>query len=270
MDELADKRVFAERVGSSRLLAATSPGLVAVAIADDRVGEFGLVRRCAPTDLAAGADAGDRVRLAVATDGDVLLADEPDLQALAPSDHGPATAVTFDGDVIVGASPDGRLAVNHGERWEPVADLPAPPTALDGDLVGTADGVYRLVDGTLQPAGLADVTDVARAAGVPLAATADGLYALGNGWMDVLAGDVRLVAGAPDGRAHAATADGFFERTDGRWEAVELPGDASVVAVAHGEGTYAFTASGDLLVETGGGWSSHPLGLDDVRAAVVY
>jgi asparagine synthase (glutamine-hydrolysing) len=87
--------------------------------------------------------------------------------------------------------------------------------ALAGNLAASEAGVFRLTDSGLRPAGLQAVTDVARAAGVPLAATAEGLYELGNGWLDVRDGEFRLAAGAPDGRAHAATADAFYGRADG-------------------------------------------------------
>lgn len=269
MDGLAEKRVYAGRDGARELVVAASLGLVVVSLAGGRVGEFGLARRCTPADLAVaiGSD-GDSARLAAATDADVMVASEPEVDALEPTDFGPAIGVTFHDDQAVAAAPGGRLAVHENGAWTTLGELAAAPTALDGDLVATAGGVVRVVEGALHEAGLREVNDVARVAGVPLAATADGLYELGNGWLDVLAGDIRLVAGAPDGRAHAATADAFYERADGGWRPVDLPLDGPVAAVAYGERSYAVTAAGDLLVEADDNWRAHPLGVAGVVAAV--
>ncbi len=272
MDDIAEKRVFAGREGATTLVVAGSPGLVSVSVAGDRVGEFGLARRCDPADLAAAPG-----RLAVATDEEVLLSDGPAdgptdaaaIDALAPTGFGPAAAVSFDGDRPVAASPDGRLAAREGDGWTALGEVPAPPAALDGDLVATAEGVFRLATDGPVPAGLADVRDVGRAAGVPLAATATGLFELGNGWMDALDGDVRVVAGTPDGRAHAATADAIYERADGGWRAVDPPTDGRVAALAHGDRAFGATAGGDLLVETDAGWRAHALGVPDVAALAV-
>lgn len=266
MDDLAEKRVYADRAGATELVVATAVGLVAVATAAGRVGEYRLARACSPTDVAV-APAPAVGPLAVATDEAVLVAPDGDLDALEPTGFGPATAVTVHDGRVVAAAPDGRLA-EHRDGWHPFGELSAGVTALAGDLVGTADGVVRLVDGELRPAGLTDVRDVARAAGVPLAATAAGLYALGNGWLDALEGDFGLVVGGPDGRAHAATADALYARADGSWGPVALPVDDRVVAVAYDERTYAFTDDGTLLAEDADGWRTHPLGLEDVRAAV--
>ena len=265
MDDLAEKRVFAGREGATALVVAAAPGLVAVEVADGRVGEYGVARRCAPADVAV-----EDGRFAVATDEDVLLAYAHDVDALEPAGFGPAMAVTFERHRPVAVSPDWRMGVHDGDGWVDRGRVPADPAALDGDLVATVDGVYRLVDDGFATAGLSAVNDVAHAAGVPLAATADGLYELGNGWLDALDGDVRAVAGAPDGRAHAATADDLFERgEDGAWVAVDLPVDDRVVALAHGDRTYAATAAGDLLIEADDGWRAAPLGLVEPTALAV-
>lgn len=265
MDDLDEKRVFRGRGEATVLLIATSGGVVRVHVADGRVGEYGIARRCAPADVAATAD-----RLAVATDEDVLLAQERDVEALVATGFGPAVAVTFHRSRSVALSPDGRLGVHGGDDWGDRGRVPADPTALDGDLIATVDGVFRLVDDGLASAGLTDVNDVAHAAGVPLAATVDGLYELGNGWLDVLEGDVRVVAGTPDGRAHAATLDAVYERqSDGAWGPVALPTDVRVVDLSHGERAYAATASGDLILETDDGWRLAPLGLPTPVALAV-
>lgn len=269
MSSLVEKRVYADRAGATELVVAGAPGLVVVSVSDGRVGEFGVARRCSPADVAVGAGPAVGHRLAVATDEDVLLAPEADVAALEATGFGPAVVVTVDGDRAVAGAPDGRLGFHDGDGWEYVDELPSPPTALDGDLVATLDGVFRLVGEEARPAGLDDVNDVARAAGIPLAATADGLYELGNGWLDVLAGDVRLVAGTPDGRACAATVDAFYHRRDEAWQPVDLPTDDPVAAVAYDDRPYVLTASGDLLVESSVGWQANPLGLDGVAAAAV-
>ncbi|MFB6352863.1 MAG: hypothetical protein ABEJ92_02140 [Halobacteriales archaeon] len=270
MDDLAGDRVHAGRDGAAELVVAAAPGLVTVAIGAARVGEVEVARRCSPADVAAVSGGNGRgPRLAVATDDDVLLAREPAVEALEPAGFGPAAAASIDGDRVVAGSTNGVVEVSLGDGWVTAGELLAAPTAIAGDLVGAAEGVFRVTADELRPAGLSDVADVARAAGVPLAATADGLFELGNGWLDVLPGEVELVAGASDGRAHAATADACYGRGDDRWQPVELPTDDAVRAVAYGDRTYALTAAGDLLVEAEAGWRHEPLGLEGVRAAAV-
>lgn len=265
MDDLAEKRIFHGREGARVLLAATEAGVVRVNVANGRVGEYGLALRCVPADVVASAG-----RLAIATDEDVLLAQERDVEALEATGFGPAISVTFHRSRSVALSPDGRLGVRGGDDWDDRGQVPADPTALDGGLIATDDGVFRLVDDGLVAAGLTDVNDVAHAAGVPLAATVDGLYELGNGWLDVLEGDVRIVAGTPDGRAHAATVDAVYERrSGGAWGPVALPTDERVVDISHDERAYAVTASGDLLLETDDGWRLAPLGLPTPVALAV-
>lgn len=269
MDDIAEKRVFAGRESVTTLVVAAAPGLVRVSVAGDRVGEFGLARRCDPTDLAFAAG-----RLVVATDEDVLLSDGPAdgltdasaIEALAPTGFGPAAAVSFDGDRPVAASPKGRLAALEGDGWTALGELSASPVALDGDLVATAEGVFRLATDGPVPAGLADVRDVGRVGGIPLAATATGLFELGNGWMDAIDCDIRVVAGTPDGRAHAAAADALYERAAGEWRVVDPPTDGRVAGLAHGDRAFGATAGGELLVQAVAGWRAHALGVPDVVA----
>ncbi|MFB6361642.1 MAG: hypothetical protein ABEH59_10020 [Halobacteriales archaeon] len=271
MDDIAEKRVYADRTGAAQLVVAAAPGLVTVAVSDGRVGEFGVAKECSPADLAAAArpDAGDQFPLAVATDRDVLLTESAETDALERTGFGPATAVTVHEGRPMAADPAGELATYRDSGWESIGELPGPATALVGDLIGTAEGVFRLVDGGLRPAGLADVTDVARAAGMPLVATADGLYELGNGWLDVLEGAFDLVAATPDGRAHAAGPAGCFTRENGAWAPCELPGESAVAAVAYGPRTFVLTAAGDLYVEKETGWARTPLGIDGIVGAVL-
>jgi hypothetical protein len=283
-----EKRVYGARTGTTAVFVATGAGLARVEISGDRVGEFGLAARGAVHDVA-GADG----RLAVATDDAVRLGTG---DAFRPTGFGPATAVGWH-DGALHAAGDGRMARfdpdgdptageadgDGGDNGEADEDTPVPGTwttrcevddvrALADDMVAAADGLFRL-DGT--HLGLSDARDVAPT--VPLAATGDGLYYLGNGWMDALPGDVRAVAAAPDGRAHAATADALYVHVPGSdgygpdaWAAVDLPMTGHVVDVAYGaEATYALTAEGTVLANAGDGWRDRSLGLPNARRLAV-
>jgi hypothetical protein len=271
MGDLAEDRVYADRSGARTLVVAAAPGLVTVAVSDGRVGEFGIATECSPADLsaAARADARDPSLLAVATDRDVLLAETTEIDALEPTGFGPAPAVTVHEGRPMAADPAGELSSYRDAGWESIGELPGSATALDGDLVGTAEGVFRLIEGGIRPAGLADVTDVARAAGMPLVATGDGLYELGNGWLDALEGAYDLVTGAPDGRAHVAGPGGTYTRENGAWAPLELPRQSDVAAVAYGARTFVLTAAGDLYIEAEAGWARTPLGIEGIVGAVV-
>ena len=284
MDDIEEKRVYDDRAGKTELLVAAAVGVLAVDVAADRVGRFGVAHRCDPLDVAAGGG-----RVAVATVDDVLLR-EPGAEDFAGAGFGPAAAVGFDGDAPVAASPDGdvsRLDVegtgggdaddtidDAGDAWTDLGHLDADVRAIDGRLVAAADGVYRLPG--LDYAGLDDVRDVAATG--PLAATGDGLYSLGNGWLDEVDGDFQVVtvapgrtggAGAATGTAHAATDGAFFERADGEWRAVDLPVDGAVVDAAYGDVAYAVTAEGDVVADGEDGWRAHPLGVDGVVGCAV-
>ena len=269
MDDVEEKRVFDDRAGRTDLVVAADVGVLAVEVAEDRVGRFGVVHRCDPTDVAAGGG-----RVAVATEDDVLLRG-PGTDAFQATGFGPAVAVGFDGDAPVAAGPDGRVARLEGagdeadaggdhDAWIDLGRLDAEVRAIDGRLLAAADGVYRLPD--LSYAGLDDAWDVAAAG--PLAATGGGLYSLGNGWMDEFPGAFRVAASDGD-RAHAATADGFFERASGGWQEVDLPAEGPVVDVAYGEAVYSVTADGVLLAHAGDGWRSHSLGVEGVVGCAV-
>ena len=272
MVSIDEKRVYGEREGATTVYVAADIGVATVAVSDDIVGEFGITHRCTardvatrrPSDANAEPTATDDAasRLAVATDEDVLD------DAFEPLDFGPAAAVGFDGDAILVASPDGTLARRPAgaDDWRDLGSV-GEVRAIDGDLVATADGVYRALDDGVQHAGLDDVRDVAMAE-TPLAATADGVYRLGNGWMHEFEGDVRVVASDGE-RVHAATPDGLFARRDGEWGAESLPAGSAVVDVAYGDGTYVVTADGTLLVTVGDGWRHRSIGLRDVAAIAV-
>lgn len=258
MDDIAEKRVFADRAGGEELLVAAGAGVVSASVSRGRVGRFGVVHRCSPTAIAA---AGGLV--AVATDEDVLLRG-PDADRFEGAGFGPAVAVGVADGTPVAAAPDGRVAQLREGGWADLGRVAGAVRAIDGPLLAAADGVYRLPG--LATVGLDDVRDVAAAG--PLAATAGGLYVLGNGWLLEREGDVRVVAADGD-RAHAATADALLARGADGWDEVEHPADGPVVAVAHGTVPYAVTADGTVLAPAEGGWRAAPLGADGVVGCAV-
>ncbi len=279
MQSIEEKRVYGDRTGAVDAYVACSIGVVRVHVADDAVGEFSLRARCDPRDLASTADA-----LAVATDEDVRLltleeedeagSDDP---AFVETGFGPAVAVGADGSDLLAAGETGRVARRRADTddWGSLTDEPiATIRAIDGNLVGTDDGVYRVHRDELDHAGLTDVRDVA-AAGVPLAATVDGLYKLGNGWMAIRDGPFDVVASRSGDeygrleRAHAVAGETVTAYDGEEWRTLESP-DGRIVDVAYGERTYAVTADGTFLVASddadGPAWRSQSLGIDDVRA----
>jgi len=220
-------------------------GPAAVAIATDEDVRVLALEDGAGTNRSGG-DGGDDENV-----GDASLATEE--ETFVGTGFGPAVAVGYDddGDLLV-ADPDGRVACQAADssEWTTLADeTVAPVRAIDGDLVGTADGVYRVQDGGLNHAGLTDVRDVS-AAGVPLAATTDGLYKLGNGWMAVLEGVRHRRSRSPLGArtacpAHAVTDETIYEYVpdDDAWRESDRSTD-SVIGFSYGETTYAVTEQG--------------------------
>ena len=279
------KRVYDDQGGVTEAYVASGVGLVRVKIANDIVGEFGLVKRCHARDVAA-----DGRTVAVATDEDVLVsARKDDEETVEPTDFGPAVSVGYaDGDLLA-ASPEGRIARRRDGTWN---DLEAPPLevrAIDGDLLATDEGVFRVLGDGLTHAGLEDARDVSTA-GVPLAASVEGLYKLGNGWMREFEGAVDVVAADPRNEpgdlevAHAGAGADIYAYDDGEW--LELPPTTgSVAAIGHGETVYAVTDDGTFLVAGEAGelsdvnrspteaagqwWRSRTLGVTDVRGLAV-
>ncbi|QLG49853.1 HVO_0234 family beta-propeller protein [Natrinema halophilum] len=291
MDSIEEKRVFGDRQGALTAYVASAVGVVRVRVAGDSVGEFGLCERCTARDVAA-----TRGSVAIATDEDVRAfgledgaeAEESDTAPVAGDEtfvetaFGPAVAVGYDGGDLLAAGPDGRIArrTADGDEWTTLeSDLDATVRAIDGDLIGTADGIYRVHDGGLDHAGLTDVRDIS-VAGVPLAATADGLYKLGNGWMEVLTGTVETVAADPRSgrgrleRAAAVSDETIYEyAAGGEWTAREdLPTRSDrIVAIGfgHGEAVYAVTERGTFLSADDGGWRARTLGVTDVSGIAI-
>ncbi|UTF54441.1 HVO_0234 family beta-propeller protein [Natronosalvus rutilus] len=298
MVSIDEKRVYGAREGATAAYVAAEMGVVRVLISGDAVGEFSLLERCTAHDLAAGVG-----WLAVATDEDVLVSDlssESEEHAFVRTDFGPAVAVGIRDGTLLAADAAGRagtlgLETLAADDWHdlafPDAKAPEQPTvrAADGDLLATDAGVYRRSGTRLVHAGLSAVRDVS-AAGVPLAATADGLYRLGNGWMRDLEGPFDRVAADPLsdpgslGRAHAL-GDAVYEHGTGGadpetasengWRRLEAL-DTDLVDVAYGDGIYAVTEDGTVLVaDPGRGpgtesrWRPHPIGVRGVAAMVV-
>jgi hypothetical protein len=274
MPTVRESRVYVAKSGTATAYVATGLGVAAVRISEDKVGEFSLAERCSARDVARTAHG-----VAAATDDEVLLAGDDGFESIG---LGAAVAVTaLDGDVLA-ATDDGRLCRYDGE-WTEIAAVDAEVRALDGNLVATGDGVHRLTDDGLAPAGLEDAWDVA-SAGVPHAATPDALYRLGNGWMAQREGAFATVTSDPAtasagelGRAHAATADTLYEYAaseggtpDAAWTPRDLPVEESVVDVAYvADATIALTEPGTVLVDAGDGFRHRRLGLRDARALAV-
>lgn len=253
---IGEKRVYADKAGTTTTFLATSVGVARVEVSDDIVGEFALEYRGEATDVAA-ADG----TLAVATPEDVLVSEG---EEFVETGFGPATAIGYRDGLI--AAGEGRIARYEHDEWTTLGAV-SEIRAIDGEMVAAASGIHRL-DGT--HVGLDSANDVSTAAD-PLAATDDGLYYLANGWMAALEGTFETVAGQADGRAHAATVETLYERHNGAWATVELPVAGSVADVAYGEGTYVVTTDGTFLANVGDGWRHRSLGLPGVSAvAVVY
>ncbi|MFC6826878.1 HVO_0234 family beta-propeller protein [Halopelagius fulvigenes] len=301
MPTIDEKRVYTDNTGTETVFVATSVGLVSVSVSDDLVGGFGVAHRCSARDVAVERGTADST-VAVAADEGVFAAtaaeanpESPESATFEETGFGPASAVGFDGSTLLAADEDGRVArfeadedaagdggdVGDGE-WETVGTAGAV-RALDGDLVAAADGVHRVTDDGLAPAGLDDAQDVvvgADAAVAPLAATGAGLFKLGNGWMEELTGAFDAVAASADGRRHAVSEGDLFARgDDGEWAVAPLPVEEDVAAVAHGvAATYAVTDAGTFLVKADRSeeaerpelsWRHQVLGLRDVGGVAV-
>lgn len=270
MGEMAEDRIYADRLGKTDVFVATGLGVAVVSVSNDRIGQFSIQHRCTARDVAADGD-----RLLVATGEDVLIGRGEEYER---TGFGPAVAVGSgrEGTASAGpiaAGPDGAVGRYADGEWVPVGETERP-RAVAGDLLAAAGGVFRIGDG-LDHVGLDDVRDVA-VDGAPLAATNDGCYRLGPGWTCDVDGDFRLVAADGD-RSHAATDETLYERTDGEWAERELPVDeplAGLGSVADG-GVVAVTTEGTCLVDAvaakdgGEGWRHRTLGLPDVAALAV-
>lgn len=263
---LSEKRMYGERRRETRCYVATAMGVAYVAVSDDQIGRFGLAHRCTARDVAAGDG-----RLFVATEEDVLIDEDPreDGGTVEPTGFGPAVAVGG-GEEPLAASPDGRVAALEDDEWR---DLDAVPEvrAVDGDLVATADGVYRRDGDGLAHVGLEDVRDVAAAG--RYAATDSGVFRERDGWEREVSGSATVVASDGD-RAHAVGGGDLLERVDGAWEPAGAPREG-VVDVAYDEAAFAVTADGTVLVDPVSAkdgapeWRTRSLGLADAVALAI-
>jgi hypothetical protein len=281
MSSIDEKRVHDPDSEPERAVVASETGVAVLSIAAGRVGSASLAHRALATDVATSGD-----RIVVASEGDVLELGERDGEAVEKVEelgYGPASAVSIDDRGRVLAAGDGELARREDDEWHSIefveSDGPAGEIrAIEGDLIASAAGIYRLADGRVRYSGLEGVRDVT-SVGVPHAATEGGLYALGNGWREVLDGAFETVGADPEtsrpgalGRAHAVSTEGSYAHTEDGWQRRALPTDEAVVDVAYGETVYAVTERGTLLIgddETGETWRTHPLGLRDVKALAI-
>jgi hypothetical protein len=253
MGDMTEDRVYDADAGTTEVVVAAGVGVMSVSVSAGRIGRFGVARRCSPRDVAAGDG-----RLAVATAEDVLLRHEG---AFEPAGFGPAVAVGIRKSVLAADDRGGiaRLDRETGD-WTVLGRVDAGVRAIDGPLLATDSGVYRVVgdgdDAAVEPAGLETANDVA--ARGPLAATDAGLYALGNGWMRALEGRFGAVAAASRERAYAV-GESFYRRHGGHWGAVDLPVDDPVVDAAVADRAYAITEGGTLLA--GPEWRFRSLGV---------
>lgn len=208
------------------------------------------------------ADIDTRDRLCLATSEDVVTIDQSD-GTMRSTGFGPASAVTVaDGELLAGDD-NGRVARYDNGNWDTLGTVGAV-RAIDRDLVGARDGVYRIVDGGLADTGLDNIRDVS-VVGKPLVATADALYYLGPGWATALEGSFSAVD--TDGeRAYAATEDELYERTDGEWEEIPVPVSTSIADIDPAEPGYVASSDGMIAINAAAGWQTRPIEVDDVTA----
>ena len=263
---LAEDRIHDETRPAFRAYVTSGYGVTVLEVAGDRVGGYALAHECTAVDVA---DAGDGT-VAVATPEAVLVGDHDDFE---PSGFGEAVAVG--GDPLLAASPDGEIARLTEEGWDEVGTVATDVRAIDGDLLATADGVYRVTEGGIEYVGLERARDVSTV-GIPHAATATGLYKLGAGWMTEREGGFTLVTGDPNSarggvlkRGHAATEEQLFVYDGSEWGPWHIPVDAPVAGIDYGEAVYAVSEDGTFITAMDGEWRTRALGISGVTGLVV-
>ena len=267
MSSLDEKRVYASVTDPETAIVASETGVASVSIAGGHVGSVSLRYRDPAVDVAT-----HEKRVVVATDACVCELADGDVRDLGGPQPTNVIAIDDQGRILAGS--DGTLSRRSDGEWHRLGSADGI-RAIDGDLVASSEGVFRIAGEELRYSGLDDVFDVA-SAGTPHAATAGGLYALANGWTQVVDDSVSVVAadsgaanpGSP-GRAHALSATHAYEHTASGWQQCPLPTEERVVDVAYGEEIYAITENGTFLVDDGGHWRTHPLGLRGVRALAI-
>ncbi|WP_181687064.1 HVO_0234 family beta-propeller protein [Halorhabdus salina] len=275
MGEMAEDRIYADRRGKRDVYVGAGLGVTLVAISDDRVGRFRLLRGGRVHSVAA-----DETCVVIATDEGIYRATHGE-ETFEDLGFGPAVAVGLDGEPTatgpdgdpIAAGSDGNLARYDGEGWQSIGQV-TDVSAIDGEWVAAPDGAYRLTGSSVERTGLTNVRDVA-AGDVPLAGTDDGLYAYGDGsWTREQEGAFSALAS--DGqRSHAVGETGLFERGDDAWQRRSLPVDEPIVDVGYAQGPIAVTDFGTILVDPPAakdgaeGWRSRSLGLTDVTSLAV-
>jgi hypothetical protein len=276
MSSLDEKRVHDPNFEPERAVVASETGVAFLSIAAGRVGSVSLAHREPAADVATNGD-----RIVVASEEAVLELDGEEVEELG---YGPASAVSIDDrDRVLAACEDGLARHEDGE-WRSLGSVGPDGSvgeirAIEGDLLASITGVYRITNGELRYSGLEGTRDVT-SVGTPRAATDTGLYALGNGWLEELDSEFTTVSADPEtsspgalGRAHAAGPGGFYEHVEGGWQRRALPIEEPVADVGYGETAYAVADDGTLLIEDDGKenerWRTHPLGLQGVRALAV-
>jgi hypothetical protein len=259
------KRVYEQTRDGTAAYVASALGVTRVELAGDQIGRFSLAAECTATDIA-----GEDGRLVVGTDEDVLLGTT---DGFVETGFGSAAAVSIADGTPAAARPDGEVARLAGDDWEPVGTVERV-RRMDGQLLAASDGVYRIDTGLSALGGGTAVRDVATG---PYAATADGLFFHdGDGWTRVAGGDCTLVAADADA-VHAVGDAGLLERHGDDWHVVEVPVDAPIADITHGESLYGVTADGTVLVyatperspDGQGGWRSRALGVREVAGLAV-
>lgn len=249
-----------------RAFVASRLGITVVEVEADEVVGYALVHEGSVADLTQTADGS----VAIATPKGVLIGDDAEFEST-----GFDAAVAVGGDPLLAADANGKIAMQTDDGWEVVGSLPHQVNAIDGDLIATDGGVYRLSDDRLEHVGLDTATDVSAVA-VPHAATATGLYKLGAGWMHQADGSFTIVSGDPTTaeagvlqRAHAATDEQLFVYDGEEWGPWHIPVAEPVTGIGYADAVYAVSEGGTLITAKGGEWRTRSLGISGVTGLVV-
>ncbi|PSP31262.1 hypothetical protein BRC64_10750 [Halobacteriales archaeon QH_10_67_22] len=230
MSDIEEKRMYADRREETVAYVASAEGVATVRLSGDRIGRFGLERRCHARDVATHDG-----RVYAATETGVLAGEG--FESL--SFDRPAVAVA------AGDAGDAGVFRVHGDEVVDVGLSDVRDVAAAGvPLAATGDGLYRLGNGWLcerdGPLGMvAAAGDGDRAH----AATGETLFVHGeDGWTAVDLPVTDLVADVAYGECvYAVTA----------------------------AGTVLVAADPDRTADGAGGWRSRSLGLSDVAAVAV-
>ena len=269
MGEMAEDRIYADRRGKTDVYVGSPLGLTLVAVSDDRVGRFRLLRRGAVRDVATG-------------DGSVLIATDEDVyrskdggESFEATEFGRAVAVGIDDDPIA-TGPDGTVARfdKGADEWQRLGNV-TDAHAIDAGWLAAGDGVYRVGNDGLEHAGLGTARDVTAGETV-LVVNADGVHRYADGeWTTERSADLQAVASDGE-RAHAVGTNGLYEYGgEGEWTRRESPIGERIVDVGYAGGIVAVTEAGTILVDPAAakdgatGWRTRSLGLEDVSGLAV-